>query len=200
MDCIYIAVFWTMATQSTLQFVPRIHAFIHHARKQPARREQLGLGVLLRDPCNHPRLSITCTLTYCVYISLLLILCIYCLVCFCCFLAFVFQMFLLLSFILILIIIVLILIIFLRLRLLITLIVVLKSCAYCGVTRAVYLAGTLGAAVHNPVFLVLEQTAVLPAHVLLLRVLHPPQSVLHHRVLLGLWTTQNHAHFKSQLG
>ena len=49
-----------------------------------------------------------------------------------------------------------------------------------------YLAGALGAAVHHPVLLVLKQTAVLPAHALLLRVLHPGQSVLHHHILLRL--------------
>ena len=52
--------------------------------------------------------------------------------------------------------------------------------------RPLYLAGTLGAAVHDPILLVLEQTAVLPAHVLLLCVLHPHQSLLHQRVLLRL--------------
>ena len=53
---IYIVLFEPVATQSALQLAPHIHPFIvngdsgvNHAREQPARREQLGLGVLLRD-------------------------------------------------------------------------------------------------------------------------------------------------------
>lgn len=49
-----------------------------------------------------------------------------------------------------------------------------------------YLAGTLGAAVYNPVFLIVEEAAILPAHVFLFRVLHPPKGLLHDRVLLCL--------------
>ena len=55
--------------------------------------------------------------------------------------------------------------------------------------RPLYLAGALGAAVHDPILLVLEQTAVLPAQVLLLGVLHPHQRLLHQSVLLRLQTT-----------
>lgn len=42
-----------------------------------------------------------------------------------------------------------------------------------------YLAGTFGAAVHNPVFLIVKQPAILPAHVFLFSVLHPPKGLLH---------------------
>lgn len=42
-----------------------------------------------------------------------------------------------------------------------------------------YLAGTFGAAVHNPVFLIVKQPAILPAHVFLCRVLHLPKELLH---------------------
>lgn len=49
-----------------------------------------------------------------------------------------------------------------------------------------YLAGTFGAAVHNPVFLIVKQAAILPAHVFLFRVLHPPKGLLHDCVLLCL--------------
>lgn len=49
-----------------------------------------------------------------------------------------------------------------------------------------YLAGTFGAAVHNPVFLIVEQAAILPAHIFLFRVLHPPKGFLHDCVFLCL--------------
>lgn len=52
--------------------------------------------------------------------------------------------------------------------------------------RSSYLTGTLGAAVHNPVLLILKETAVLPAHALVFDVLHVPQHLLHHSVLLSL--------------
>jgi len=78
---------------------------------------------------------------------------------------------------------------------LLTVLIVMVRIYSMLISRAPYLTGTLGAAVHDPVFLVLEQTAVLPAHVLLLSVPHPPQSLLHHRVLLGLRTqTQKRTH------
>lgn len=53
-----------------------------------------------------------------------------------------------------------------------------------------YLAGAFGAAVHDPVFLIVEQAAILPAHVFLFRVLHPSKGFLHDRVLLCLNTQQ----------
>lgn len=49
-----------------------------------------------------------------------------------------------------------------------------------------YLASTFGAAVYNPVFLIVKQAAILPAHVFLFRVLHPPKGLLHDCVLLCL--------------
>lgn len=49
-----------------------------------------------------------------------------------------------------------------------------------------YLASTFGAAVYNPVFLIIKQPAVLPTHVFLLWVPHFPQGLLHNRVLLCL--------------
>lgn len=49
-----------------------------------------------------------------------------------------------------------------------------------------YLAGALGAAVHNPVLLIVKQAAILPAHVLFFRVLDLPKGLLHDRVLLRL--------------
>ena len=49
-----------------------------------------------------------------------------------------------------------------------------------------YLASTFGAAVHNPVFLIVKQAAILPAHVFLFGILHPPKGLLHDCVLLCL--------------
>lgn len=49
-----------------------------------------------------------------------------------------------------------------------------------------YLAGTLGAAVHNPVLFIFKQAAVLPAHVFLFWVLHLAKGFFHERVLLRL--------------
>jgi len=37
-----------MATKA-LYILPHIHPFVSHAKRHPARREQLGLGVLLMD-------------------------------------------------------------------------------------------------------------------------------------------------------
>lgn len=42
-------------------------------------------------------------------------------------------------------------------------------------TAVQYLAGTFGAAVHNPVLLIVKETSVLPAHIFLFCVLYPPK-------------------------
>lgn len=52
-----------------------------------------------------------------------------------------------------------------------------------------YLASTFGAAVYHPVFLILKQAAVLPAHVFLFRV-HLADDLLHDGVLLRLHIRQ----------
>lgn len=49
-----------------------------------------------------------------------------------------------------------------------------------------YLAGAFGAAVHNPVFFIIKQAAILPAHIFLFRVLHPAKGLLHDCVFLCL--------------
>lgn len=61
-----------------------------------------------------------------------------------------------------------------------------------------YLAGTFGAAVYNPVFLIVKQSAILPAHVFLLCIFHPPKDLLHDCVLLCL-NIQQQAGLQSEM-
>lgn len=49
-----------------------------------------------------------------------------------------------------------------------------------------YLTGALSTAVHDPVLLILKKSPVLPAHALVFDVLHVPEHLLHHSVLLSL--------------
>lgn len=63
-----------------------------------------------------------------------------------------------------------------------------SECPYGG-----YLAGAFGATVYNPFFLIVKNSAVLPAHVFLFSVLHPPKGLLHDCVLLCLNIQQQFA-------